>query len=543
MTRKASPQPAESDAGVLVSTMPTAPEAPRGSFGGLSKFEPAVPLEELVESDANPRKRFDEASMAELEASVREKGVLTPLLARPILGRGTVLYEIASGHRRFRAAKAAGVPHVPVLVRDMTDAEFLEVLVIENDQRVDVHALEEAGGYQALLRLKGYDVAKIAARVGRSPKYVYDRLKLLHLIPAAQKLFLEDRFTAGHAILLARLKPEDQKRAIALRETWAAMDGSGVFTAAHSLPFAEGERDGLKKSDPYALVKATSVREFEAWIQHHVKFDAAAADPMLFPETAEMLEQAEMEKLKVIPITHDYQASGSVRESAAGERIYGGGAWERSDGKAGSKACSSEKVGLVACGPGQGEAFRVCVNKEKCAVHWAAWQKERAARQRQAAGEKKGASKEETSYQATERRRKEQNEIREAAAKRWKVALPQILAAVGAAVKKAPTRAGSHIAELVLGSICEKWGMRSARDAALEHVPAGKTAEDLLRHAAFLVLASQACNEWRGHSEFPKAARAFGVDTRKLLEQFAPVEKVQTSAKPAATKGKKKARR
>lgn len=94
----------------------------------------------------------------------------------------------------------------------MTDQQFLEIITIENLQREDVHPLEEASGYQSLLQLKDYDVQKIADRVGRSVKYVYDRVKLLQLTKEAQKLFFDDRITAGHAILLARLSGADQKR-------------------------------------------------------------------------------------------------------------------------------------------------------------------------------------------------------------------------------------------------------------------------------------------------------------------------------------------
>lgn len=169
-----------------------------------------IEIGRVHESSLNHRKIFDPSKLDELAQSIRAKGVLTPLLVRPN-AKGV---EIAAGHRRYRAAKLAGVTELPCVVREMSDSDFLEVLVIENDQREDVHPLEEAEGYRSLMTKASYSVEKIAERVGRSEKYVYDRVKLLQLTKPAQKLFLDGKITAGHAILLARLKPKDQERAI-----------------------------------------------------------------------------------------------------------------------------------------------------------------------------------------------------------------------------------------------------------------------------------------------------------------------------------------
>jgi len=149
-------------------------------------------LDQLHESPWNPRKTFDPAALQELADSLATVGVLSPLLVRP----NAAGYEIAAGHRRYRAAKLAGLREVPAIVRDMDDPMFLEILVLENNQRADVHPLEEAAGYQELLNRAGYDVARIAERVGKSVKYVYDRMKLLSLTKPAQSLFFDDKITA-----------------------------------------------------------------------------------------------------------------------------------------------------------------------------------------------------------------------------------------------------------------------------------------------------------------------------------------------------------
>jgi hypothetical protein len=310
-----------------------------------------------------------------------------------------------------------------------------------------------------------------------------------------------------------------------------------MFIGARSLPFDEDETERLAKEDPYSLVKPVSVREFEAWIQREVKFDAELADPMLFPETAETLQQAEIEELKVIPITREYLASHAVRQAAKGQRIYGEQAWQRADGKDGSKACDSERIGLVACGPGQGEAFRVCVNKEKCTVHWAAWQKER--KKRQASADAQGepprrAASGEQSWELEAKKSREAHARYEIEQKRWAKARPQLLAALAEKVKAAPTKAGGLLASIVLRAVGGNHG--GIAKEALKHVPVGKTAEDVVRAAAFVVLTREV-HSFGVAEDLPKRAKAFGVDARKIVDQVAPPDPptVQTSAKGPGT--------
>jgi ParB/RepB/Spo0J family partition protein len=127
-----------------------------------------------------------------------------PIIARPSI-RGAGRYEIVAGERRFRAASAAGLTEIPAIVRDLTDAEALELQVIENNQRVDVHPLEEAEGYEALMQHAHYSVDDMAAKVGKSRAYVYARLKLLALCEAGRKALYEGTISASIALLLARI--------------------------------------------------------------------------------------------------------------------------------------------------------------------------------------------------------------------------------------------------------------------------------------------------------------------------------------------------
>ena len=485
------------------------------------RFETALPISNVKESKTNPRRDFQPEALQELADSIRTKGLLQPIVVRPL--NGGTSFELVCGARRLRAAKLAGLDALPASVRILSDQEVLEIQVIENLQRTDLHALEEARGYQQLLATKGYDVARIAERVGRSVKYVYDRVKLLGLTKEAQDLFLRGKFTPGHAILLARLKPEDQKRAIDIDDdAYGPARADGLFQHDRGLPFDDDGEEALEKEarskDPYLRVKPVSVRELEAWIQDKVRFDSEHIDPVLFPETAATLQAARAGKQKVIYITREYRAGGDVRK-AGKERVFGDGAWERADGKEDSKTCGSSRVGLVVCGQGQGEAFLVCVDKERCATHGAAWQKERKKRQAQGGGGGNVGSERDRQRREEEEHRKRRAQ-EEADRLRWKKAAPAILQALVAAVKKAPTKADGLLANLVIRGLDDY----QARSKDVEKlVPRGKTAEDVLRHAAMIVVASQVSREgWRADEELVPLARGFNVDARKIRDEVAP---------------------
>ncbi len=163
-----------------------------------------LPLDWLVVSPTNPRKTFDEDAMQELAASIRENGVLQPLLVRPRAERS---FEIVFGERRYRGAAMAEKETVPVCIREMTDAQVLEAQLVENLQRQDVHPLHEAQGFAALLRLEEpkYSIELIAAKCGKSAGYVASRLRLTELAPAAVEAFTKDEIGLGHALALGEV--------------------------------------------------------------------------------------------------------------------------------------------------------------------------------------------------------------------------------------------------------------------------------------------------------------------------------------------------
>jgi ParB/RepB/Spo0J family partition protein len=190
-----------------------------------------LPIGRLKESPLNPRTHFDPDKLEELANSMKGGiGIVEPLVARRVNGH----LEIVAGARRFRAAQLAGLDEVPVLERELTDLQTLELMVIENGQRDNLDPIEEANGFRALIALNPakHSAASIAERIGRSEKYVFDRMKLLDMIPEAKQHLEHGRITAGHAILIARLKPADQKRVI-------SVTNGGLFQHHNGLDFDE----------------------------------------------------------------------------------------------------------------------------------------------------------------------------------------------------------------------------------------------------------------------------------------------------------------
>ena len=163
------------------------------------------------------RQHFSSAKMLELAASISANGVLQPILVRPMPISATVRYEIVAGERRFIAADRAGLAHIPATVREMTDAQVLEAQLVENIQREGLHVLEEAEGYAELMKVGDLTAEQIGDKIGKSRSYVYARLKLLDLIPAAREALNSGELDASKALILARIKGEKmQTRALKL---------------------------------------------------------------------------------------------------------------------------------------------------------------------------------------------------------------------------------------------------------------------------------------------------------------------------------------
>jgi len=182
----------------------------------------AVGVATLHSSPTNPRKTFDAAKLAELVASVQQVGILQPILVRPWpveypWSGDMPLYEVVAGERRFRAAQAAGIALMPAMVRHLTTQEVLEIQTIENLQREDLHPLEEAEGYEVMMKQYGYTADALADKIGKSRSYVFGRTKLLQLDDEARRLFRGGSLNASTALLIARI-PTAKLRAKAIKE-------------------------------------------------------------------------------------------------------------------------------------------------------------------------------------------------------------------------------------------------------------------------------------------------------------------------------------
>lgn len=225
-------------------------------------------LEDIEVTDRNPRKSFDEDALKSLARSIREKGLLQPILVRPVgENGGEEAFELVSGERRLRAHRRIGAETIRAEIRELTAQEAAELRLVENIEREDLHAMEEAAAYRELLEGEEWHVEDIADQVGRSESYVYSRLKLLDLVDEAREAFLEEGpISFGHARLIARLDEEEQKKA--------------TRAVTHHV---FGFRGGQHRDGPL------SVQGLREWVEDHLHLNLEHApfsmdDDELYPE-------------------------------------------------------------------------------------------------------------------------------------------------------------------------------------------------------------------------------------------------------------------
>lgn len=204
-----------------------------------------VPIEFLRPSPLQPRRRFDQGELETLADSIRERGILQPLLVRPGTS-GAAGYEIVAGERRWRAAQLAGLHEVPAVVRELSDQETLELALVENLQRSDLSALDEARAYRRLTEEFAHTQEAVADAVGKSRSHVANTLRLLTLPPAVQELVEAGSLSAGHARTLVgnpdaeRLAQAVIERGLSVREA-EALAGAGGARRERGAPAASRE--------------------------------------------------------------------------------------------------------------------------------------------------------------------------------------------------------------------------------------------------------------------------------------------------------------
>ena len=289
----------------------------------------------IHESPTNPRRSFSETSLDELTASVRRHGVLQPILVRPN-GEGFVLI---AGARRLRAAKLAGCETVPARVLELDDAAADEATIIENLHRENIHPLDEGVSYQRLVSA-GRTIEDIAAALGKSKGYVYQRISLTRLVPKVQDLLARDVLPLIYALKIAVVPAEQQEEALAQCFRPLFRD-------------EEARRDQL---EPLA--------QLTAWVEKTVRLNPRSEDTqVLLPALAEQVVSAEQERdasVLALSTLHFHTDKADPKPILAKS-------WKPAEGK---HRCEHARPGVIVLGDGQGTFLQVCIAKKECAKHW-----------------------------------------------------------------------------------------------------------------------------------------------------------------------------
>ena len=215
---------------LMADVAPSGPDTSASSTGAVG--ERSVAIDKIRPNLNQPRKSFAKDQLQDLANSIREKGIIQPLILREI-AEEPGMFEIVAGERRWRAAQAVQLHEVPALVRDYDETEVLEIAIIENIQRADLNALEEASGYRQLMDKFGHTQERIAEALGKSRSHIANLLRLLNLPEVVQDMLREGSLSAGHARALvtasnpAVLARKIVSKGLSVRETEALVKNSG----------------------------------------------------------------------------------------------------------------------------------------------------------------------------------------------------------------------------------------------------------------------------------------------------------------------------
>jgi ParB/RepB/Spo0J family partition protein len=290
---------------------------------------------DLIDESNNIRRTFSEERLQELSASIRQHGILKPLLVRPNGERFTLI----DGWRRLSAAKAIDQSTVPVRVRNIDENAAEEEMIIANLHHEDVTPLDEAMSYQRLLD-KGRTVDELAAKLGKSKRYIYQVVTLNRLIPEAQDLLARDVLPLNYAMRLATVPAERQ--AEGLDHCFRPLFGK-----------EDRRRDQL---EPLA--------ELNTWIEKSVRLDPHTEDAkVLLPELADQVAAAEQERdagVIAVSTLHFHTDKSEPKPVLAKS-------WKPADGK---NRCPHARPAVIALGEGQGTFLNVCIAKKACHKHW-----------------------------------------------------------------------------------------------------------------------------------------------------------------------------
>ena len=209
-------------------------------------------ISEIEPNRTQPRKEFDEQALSELAESISQHGLLQPLLVRPLTLGG---YQIVAGERRYRASRMAGLTEVPVIIKELTDTETMEIALIENLQREDLSPVEEALGYKALIDEHGFSQEEVAKSVGKSRPAVANALRLLKLPDNIMEYLKDGKISAGHARALLTLADEELMTELADEIVAKDLSVRQVEKICKKKPTVQKEEKPEKKPSFYSMVE------------------------------------------------------------------------------------------------------------------------------------------------------------------------------------------------------------------------------------------------------------------------------------------------
>jgi ParB/RepB/Spo0J family partition protein len=300
----------------------------------------SLALDTIHESPNNPRRVFQESQLEELAASIREHGVIQPIVVTPN-GDGFI---VRAGARRLRASRLAGLSAIPARVLDADEAKAEAIALVENIQRTELEALDEAYAYRRFLD-QGRTLDELAATVQKPKRHVHERLRILDLIPEAQDLLARGILPIDYALPLARVPAERQA------------DG-----LAHCFrPLFKDEGPRRDQLEPLA--------HLNTWIEKTVRLDPRSEDAkVLLPELADHVATIDAEKdASILMLSTLFNHAPSDRNGSDKDKPILARSWVAVEGK---NTCKYARAGVIVLGPGQGDRLQVCIEKKRCAKHW-----------------------------------------------------------------------------------------------------------------------------------------------------------------------------
>lgn len=337
----------------------------------MNKFQ-SIKISLISRSDTNIRKEgFKGPEFDDLVASIKEKGVLVPIIVRK--KKNSTGYEVVAGERRLRAANivGAGLGEIPAIVRDLTDDEAREVQLIENLQRLDVHPLDEGFGYRQLIEKSKYNVENIAIKMGKAQNYIRQRLFLTNLNERPANAYRKGEITEGHAVLIAKLSPNDQAKAMKyLKDAW-------------DLPTVKDFKEWIEQEYYHPLASQPWLKDKEANRAVGKCIECSPNLNTLFGEVKEgactdlkcwkrkmgkyvdyQIADAKLKGIELLKVSKEYSYSPRGKVDAG---IITRGNYELLSFKK-KDQCKYAQKAMVAVGPDMGTFLWVCVSSE-CPTH------------------------------------------------------------------------------------------------------------------------------------------------------------------------------